>query len=229
MAQNTDAIPSAAALTRITLRPIATPFPLGFFALGTASLLVAGSELGWFEATDRPIVAVALIGFSFPLQLVASVFGFLGRDTAAATGFGVQGATWLVVGIDLLLSSPGSTSHALGVLLIAAAGWIALCALGSALGKLATAAVLLLTSLRFLLTGLYELTANHGVEHAAAIVGLTLVAVAAYVAFALEIENLQRRTILPLLRRGNGAEAMNSELAGQARRLDHEAGVREQL
>ncbi len=229
MTQNIDGSAGAAALTRITLRPIATPFPLGFFALGTASLLVAGSELGWFDSTDRLIVAVALIGFSFPLQLLASVFGFLGRDTAAATGFGVQGATWLVVGIDLLLSRPGSTSHALGVLLIAAAGWIGLCAVGSALGKLAPAAVLLLTALRFLLTGLYELTASRGVEHAAAIVGLALVALAAYVAFALEIENLQRRTVLPLLRRGNGADAMDSALADQARRLDHEAGVREQL
>ena len=219
----------SAQLTRIALRPIATPFPLGCFALATASLLVAGSELGWFTSADRPIVAIVLVGFSFPLQMLASVFGFLGRDTAAATGFGVQGATWLVVGVDLLLSSPGSTSHALGVLLIAAAAWILLCALGSALGKLAPAAVLLLTSLRFLLTGLYELTANRGIEQAAAVAGLVLVAVAAYVAFALEVENLQRRTVLPLLRRGRGAEAMHGDLAAQAERMEHEAGVREQL
>lgn len=135
----------------------------------------------------------------------------------------------MVVGVDLLLSSPVSTSHALGVLLIAAAAWILLCALGSALGKLAPAAVLLLTALRFLLTGLYELTANQGIEHAAAVVGLALVAVAAYVAFALEVENLQRRTVLPLLRRGRGAEAMQGDLAAQAQRVEHEAGVREQL
>lgn len=211
------------------LRPIATPFPLGFVALATASLLVAGSELGWFSLADQRIVAVALIGFSFPLQMLASVFGFLGRDTAAATGFGVQGGTWLVVGIALLLSPPGHTSHALGVLLLAASAWILLCALGSALGKLAPAAVLLLTSLRFLLTGLYELTSNRGVEHAAAIVGLGLVAAAGYVAFSLEVENLQRRTVLPVLRRGHGAEAMQGDLITQARRLDREAGVREQL
>ncbi|MGA9857309.1 MAG: GPR1/FUN34/YaaH family transporter [Solirubrobacteraceae bacterium] len=218
-----------AQVARIYLRPIATPFPLGFGALAAASLLVAGTELGWFAATDRPIVAVALIGFAFPLQIVASVFGFLGRDTAAATGFGIQGGTWLVVGVDLLLTRPGSTSHALGVLLLVASGWILLCAVGSALGKLAPAAVLLLTALRFLLTGVYELTASRGLEHAAAVVGLALVVAAAYVAFAMEVENLQRRTVLPLLRRGRGAEAMHADLAAQALRLDREAGVREQL
>ena len=140
-------------------------------ALSTASLLVAGLELGWFSGSDQTIVAVVLVAFAFPLQMLASIFGFLGRDTAAASGFGVQGATWLVVGVDLLLSSPGTTSHALGVLLLAASTWILLCALGSALGKLVPASVLLLTALRFLITGLYELTANRGLEHAAAITG----------------------------------------------------------
>ena len=198
-------------------------------ALSTASLLVAGSELGWFSGRDRTIVAVVLVAFAFPLQMLAAVFGFLGRDTAAATGFGVQGATWLVVGIDLLLSSPGTTSHALGVLLLAASTWILLCALGSALGKLVPASVLLLTALRFLITGLYELTASAGLEHAAAITGLALVVVAGYAAFALEVENLQRRTVLPLGRRGRGEEALRSDLPVQAQRLDREAGVRDQL
>ena len=221
--------PTAPDAARIFLRPIATPFPLGFLALATASLLVAGLELGWFTNADRPIVAVVLIGFSFPLQLIASVFGFLGRDTVAATGFGVQGATWLIVGIDLLLTPPQGTSHALGVLLLAAAAWVLICALGSALGKLAPATVLALTSLRFLLTGLYELTDSSTLGNAAAIVGLTLVAAAAYVALALEVENLQRRTVLPVFRRSHGLDAMRGDLAKQSQRLEHEAGVREQL
>jgi uncharacterized protein len=37
---------------------------------------------------------VVLIAFAFPLQMLALIFGFLGRDTVAATGFGVQGGTW---------------------------------------------------------------------------------------------------------------------------------------
>lgn len=220
---------SGPAATRIMLRPIATPFPLGMAALGTASLLVAGLELGWFTTADRTLVAVVLVGFCFPLQLLASIFGFLGRDTSAATGFGIQGGTWLVVGIQLLIGTPGHVSHAVGVLLLVSSAWVLLSATGATLGKLVPGAVLFTTALRFLLTGLYELTASHGLEHAAAIVGLALVLLAGYAALALEIENSQRRTVLPLLRRGAGASAMVDDLAGQAVGIAHEAGVREQL
>jgi succinate-acetate transporter protein len=220
----------AAMATRIILRPIATPFPLGFSALATASLLVACSELGWLvSGADRRLIALALISFAVPLQLLACIFGFLGRDTSAATTFGVQAGSWLVIGIASLQSAPGSVSHALGVLLCAAAAWVALCALGSALGKLVPAAVLALVSLRFLLTGLYELTASRTLEHAAGIVGLVLVAACAYAILAMEIESLQRRTVLPLLRRGLGAVAMDQSLLEQSQRIEHEPGVREQL
>ena len=215
--------------TRIFLRPIATPFPLGFSGLATASLLTAGSELGWFSSSDRLVVGLVLIAFTFPVQLLASVFGFLGRDTAAATSFGVQGAMWLVVGLDRLLSAAGSTSPALGVLLCAAAAWVALGALGAALGKLVPAAVLLLASARFLLTGLHELTASPGLEHVAGVVGLVLTGICAYALLALELESLQGRTVLPLLRRGSGREAMTASLDAQAQSLEHESGVREQL
>lgn len=215
--------------TRIVLRPIATPFPLAFLALACATLLVAGMELGWFAQGDTQVVALTLIAFAFPLQLLASVFGFLGRDTVAATGFGVQSATWLMIGLVHLLRPASASSPALGVLLIASSVAILICTLGSTLGKLAPAVVLGLTALRFLLTGLHEVTAGVAIEHVAAIVGLMLVPIAAYVALALELENLQRRTVLPLLRRGLGAEAMYGSFAQQTRRLHREAGVREQL
>lgn len=221
----------AARSTRVVLRPIASPFPLGFSGLATASLLVAGLELHWYSGGggNRMMVALVLIGFSFPLQFLASVFGFLGRDTSAATSFGVQSATWLVVGLDLLLSRPGSTSHPLAVLLFASSGVVLLCALGSAMGKLVPAAVLFLVCLRYLVTGLYEASGSPGLEDAAAIVGLVLTASCAYAVLALELENLQRRTVLPLLRRGSGREAMSADLPEQSQRLAHEAGVREQL
>lgn len=215
--------------TRIFLRPIASPFPLGFSGLATASLLLAGSELGWFSAHERLVVGLVLVAFTAPLQLTSSIFGFLGRDTAAATSFGVQGAMWLVVGLDRLLTPAGGTSPALGVLLCAAAAWVALGALGAALGKLVPATVLLLAAVRFLLTGLYELTASHALEHVAGVVGLVLVGICGYALLALEVESLQHRTVLPLLRRGAGREAMTAGLEQQANQLQHEAGVREQL
>ncbi|HWC84917.1 MAG TPA: GPR1/FUN34/YaaH family transporter [Solirubrobacteraceae bacterium] len=221
--------PSPESATRIFLRPIATPFPLGFMAMATASLILGGSELGWFSGAEERMVAVILIAFVSPLQVLASGFGFLGRDTVAATGFGVQSGAWLVIGIDRLLSAPDHTSHVLGVFLLAASAWLLLCTLGATLGKLAPAAVLILVSVRYLLTALYQLTGAGGLEHAAGIVGVALVAPAGYVAFALELESLQRRTVLPLLRRGRGAEAMEGDLAQQVAGVDREAGVREQL
>lgn len=215
--------------TRIFLRPIASPFPLGFSALASASLLVAGSELGWFSASDRKVIVLVLVGLASPLQIISSIFGFLGRDSSAATSFGVQGMTWLVVGLNLTLSRPGSTSHAIGVLLCASAAWVTLCALGSAMGKLVPAGILLLAALRFLITGCYELTSSSSLEHAAGIIGLVLVAACGYGVLALELESLQRQTVLLVLRRGSGSEAMQGSLSDQAERIEHEPGVREQL
>jgi hypothetical protein len=39
--------PAPTQLTRITLRPIATPFPLGFLALACATLLASSMELDY--------------------------------------------------------------------------------------------------------------------------------------------------------------------------------------
>lgn len=221
--------PDTAQLTRITLRPIATPFPLGFLALVCASLLVSGLELGWFSSSDSRTVGLALIVFVFPLQLLAAVFGFLGRDTVAATGFAVQGGAWLMIGLEHVLHGPGHTSPALGVFLIGASAGILICTAGSSLGKLAPAIVLGLVGIRLLITGLHEITAATAAEHIAGIVGLIIVPLAAYVALALEVEDLKRNTVLPLLRRSSGAEAMTASLADQTRGIEHEAGVREQL
>ena len=38
---------STAAATRVVLRPIANPLPLGFLALCAGTLLVSGLQLGW--------------------------------------------------------------------------------------------------------------------------------------------------------------------------------------
>jgi hypothetical protein len=129
-------------------------------------------ELGWFVLPDTRTVALALVAFAFPLQLLASIFGFLGRDSVAATGFGVQGASWLIIGLDHLISPPGHTDPALGVVLLAASSAILICTAGSALGKLAPAFVLGLTGIRLLLTGVHELTDAALVGHIAAVPGL---------------------------------------------------------
>jgi uncharacterized protein len=71
----------------------------------------------------------------FPLQLVASVFGFLARDVVAGTGMGILAGTWLAVGLILLTGEPGSTSDALGLFLLIAAVAMLVPASAAAIGR----------------------------------------------------------------------------------------------
>lgn len=155
------------------------------------------------------------MAFAFPLQLLASIFGFLARDSAAATGMGILSASWLTIGLVKLNSAPTATSAALLIP-----------AIGTAFGKLALALVLFLAATRFFFTGIYQLTANPDVQYAAGVVGLVLLGVAFYAALALELEDVRRKTVLPLLRLGAGKASVEGNMDDQ---LEREAGVREEL
>lgn len=216
-------------VTRISLRPIASPMALGFLALGAASLVLGGLQLGWFPQQQGTYVAAALIAFAFPLQLLASVFGFLGRDAVAATGLGLLAGSWLVIGVVTYLAPPGATNPVLGVFLVFVGAALFIPATGAALGKVVASAVLFLAGLRFLLTGVYQLTGVAAVQYAAGIEGLVLVAVALYAALALQLEDLQHEAVLPTLRRGRGKASMEGNIEEQIKNIDSEAGVREQL
>ncbi|HEX6233571.1 MAG TPA: hypothetical protein VFZ63_10655 [Jiangellaceae bacterium] len=52
---------------------------------------------------------------------------------------------------------------------------------------------------------------------------------AIYAALAMLLEDVQHRTVLPLLRRNSGSSSMTGGLAAQVQRIEGEAGVREQL
>jgi succinate-acetate transporter protein len=214
---------------RIVLRPLANPLPLGFIALAGGTLVVAGLQLEWFEATEGRDVALILIAFVVPLQLLTSIFGFLARDVVAGTGMGVLAGTWLSVGLVMLNAPPGATSDALGLLLVLSAIAMLVPASAAATGKLIAAAVLGTTSLRFAATGIYELTGSGGWRDAAGVIGVALCVVALYAALALALEDARRQTVLPVLRRGGGREALDGDLASQLRRVEHEAGIRRQL
>ncbi len=215
--------------SRVLLRPIASPLSLGFLALGGATLVLSGSQLGWFPLSETRYVALALMAFGAPLQLLSSVFGFLARDPAAATGMGILAAAWLTVGLVKLDSAPAATSAVLGVFLVFVGAALLVPAIGAAFGKLVPAIVLATAALRFFLTGLYQLSANPGLQYAAGIVGLVLLVVAYYAALALAIEDVRRKTVLPVLRVGAGKASLEAGAAAQVERVEHEAGVREQL
>jgi len=214
---------------RIVLRPIANPLPLGFLALCGGTFVVAGLNLGWVEAVDGGQVALVLLAFVAPLQLLASVLGFLGRDIVAGTGMGVLTGTWLSVSLVLLTGRPGATSTALGLLLLVSALVMAVACAAAVSVKAVPALVIAATSLRFLTTGVYELTGSDGWKTGAGLVGLVLAALAAYAATALVLEDARHRTVLPLGRRGAGEAALVGGAADEVRSVWHEAGVRNQL
>jgi succinate-acetate transporter protein len=218
-----------AAPTRIVLRPIANPLPLGFLALAAATLLLSALQLGWLEKAEGRSVALILIAFVVPLQFVASLLGFLARDVAAGTGMGVLSGTWLSVALVMLTTPAGATSDALGLLLLMAATAMLIPAVIASWGKLVATAVLGTTSVRFAVTGLYQMTDGSAWKTTAGIVGLVLCAVAVYAALAMALEDGQHRTVLPVLRRGRGERAMEGGLRDQLDTLEHEAGVRAQL
>jgi uncharacterized protein len=202
---------------RVMLRPIGNPLPLGFLALAGATLLVSGLQLGWLSESEGRNVALILIAFVFPLQLVTALFGYLGRDVVAGTGMGILCGTWLSVGLVTLTSPAGSTSDALGLFLLLAAVAMLVPASAAASGKLVAVAVLGTTALRFACTGIYELTASDTWKDIAGVVGLALCAIAVYAALAIALEEARRTTVLPTGRRGAGRD------------VEDEPGIRPQL
>jgi uncharacterized protein len=186
------------------LRPIGNPLPLGFLGLGGGTLLLSGLQLGWLDPSQGKDVALMLIAFVFPLQLIASLYGFLGRDFVAGTGMGVLAGSWLSIALVTLTSAPGSTSDALGLLLLLSAAGLAIAAFAATAGKLVATAVLGTAAVRFLCTGLYQLTASKTWEDIAGVVGLVLLALGLYAALAIALEEARRETVLPTGRRGAG-------------------------
>jgi succinate-acetate transporter protein len=164
-----------------------------------------------------------------PLQLLASVFGFLSRDPVAATGMGILSGTWAVAGITTLTNPPGTASEGLGVLLLVAGLAMFVPAAAAMDSKIVPAAVMGLAGTRFVVTGAYELTGSAEWKSAAGWLGIALAVLALYAALALELEGVRERGVLPIGRRGSGRAAMAGEGPLEAAHLIKEAGVRPQL
>ena len=218
-----------AAHTVIVLRPIAGPLALGFFGLAGATFVVAGLQLGWAAPSEGKEVALCVLAFTVPLQFTAAIMGFLARDGAAATGMGLLSGIWAATGFVLLTTRPGTTSNALGLFLVIAGIAMWAPASAAAAGKIMPSLVLATAGLRFVLTGIYEISASETWKHLAGVVGLILTALAVYAAYAAEYEDVLKRPVLPLGRRGKGRQALEGTYADQVAALTHDPGVRQQL
>jgi uncharacterized protein len=226
-AAGADMRPESAA--RITLRPIANPLPLGFLALAIATLLVSALQLQWLDPVEERAVGLALLSLVVPAQAAASILSYLGRDVVGGTGLGILAGTWLSVTLVTLTSPPAQTSRGLALLLAMAALVLLIPAAGAATGKLVLAAVLVTAAARFGVTAGHEWTGAAGWQVAAGVTGLVLCVIALYAALAMMLEDALRRTVLPLFRRDAGWASLDGDFDAQVRRIEGEAGVREQL
>ncbi|MFD0275140.1 GPR1/FUN34/YaaH family transporter [Kitasatospora sp. NPDC127111] len=229
----TDPAPSAATssqpVPRIFLRPLATPLPLGFLGLAVATFVLSGLQLGWVPVGQAHQVALVMLAFAFPAQLIAALYGFLCRDAAAATGMGVLAGTWLTFGLITLAGPPGATSETAGLLLLVAGPVLLVPAVAAATSKGVAGIVLFTAALRFLVTGAYQYSGDSGWKTAAGVIGAVLAAFAVYAALALELEGQHRRTVLPTLRRGGSTMAAQAGTAARVEALAREPGVRGEL
>lgn len=222
---NSRAVHDDATPAQVFLRPIGTPLPLGFVGLVVATSVLSCFNLGWIPATEQHQVAIVLMAFAFPLQLISTVLLFLARDAPSGAGIGVQSVTWLSLGLLLETGRPGSLSATTGILLFAAAAALLPSAVTSCTSKLVPGLVMVGVALRYVLTGLYEKLGGTGWDHLAGWEGIAVAGLAVYAALASDLEGSFRRTVIPMGRR----VSLEQRLADQFPTIEREPGVRQQL
>jgi hypothetical protein len=213
-------------MTRIVLRPIGSPLPVGFFTVAIDNVVVAALQWGLLPAADRRAVALIVLP-AFVVQVIVGIFALGARDSIAATLMLSFATTWLVDTLILYQDPPGA-SAALGIFYVVFAVFVAFM-LASALLKRALAAVLVVAAPRFLIAGVAELTGNQALSQAGAVLGFLLAAVAMYTAFALLMEDSRGREVLPIGRLGAARQATHGTLAVELRDIERQAGVRRTL
>jgi len=215
---------------RIVVQPYGSALPLGFFSFGVGMLILGGIGVGWVHGPDLKTAGLLIALFVFPLELLATVIAFLARDTASAAALGLFSTSWLALGIaDWTAPVPGAKSHAIGLYLVMFAVMVLALAAASFLGKPLLGVLLLIAASRSALFGAWELGAGHHVFFASGVIGIVLAAASVYGGLAFLLEDMQQKTVLPLLRIRGARESIEGDLHAQLDRLQGEAGVRHQL
>ncbi|MEU2561952.1 GPR1/FUN34/YaaH family transporter [Streptomyces longispororuber] len=218
--------PDLRRMTRINLRPIASPMPLGFYAVAIASVLVGCLQLGAFPEDAARAVALAILP-AFVLQLLVGILAFGARDVLAATLMTCFSGMWLASSLVLALEPPGG-ARVLGVL-NAMFSLFALLMASVAGRKRALWLVLCTAVPRFAVAALANLTGVHWVATLSGALGLLLALTAMYTAFALMLEDMRGQEVLPIGRSGPAHHAVEGGLTVQLRDVERQAGVRRTL
>jgi succinate-acetate transporter protein len=214
---------------RVVVRPYGSSVPLGFFAFGIGMFLYAALDAPWVTATQGHSIGVLLAGFVAPIELVATIFAFLARDTVAAATLGLFAGSWFVAGLTTMQAKPGVLDPAVGYFLISFTIVVVLLAGAAVLGKPFIAVLLLVSAARAVFSAIYELGGGQTWNHVGGWLALAIFCIAMYGGIAFLLEDALGRTVLPLGRRGGSREAVEGSLSDQLRGLEDEAGVRHAL
>jgi hypothetical protein len=230
LSMNADSLnESPELLTRIVLRPLGSPLPLGFFAFATGTVLLSLLELRWMPLSESKTLAIFLLAFVAPLELLAGIFGFLSRDAASGTAMSIFGCSWVAMSITFLVSGALARSTVTGVFLIMDSLALLALAIPAVKPKPLLAIILFLATVRFLLAAAVQLGAGTRASMAAGITGLLIGVMAVYGGAALLLEEVQQKTVLPTFRTGAAKASMEGSLGEQLQRVRKDAGVRQQL
>jgi hypothetical protein len=220
--------PPVEELTRVVLRPLASPLPLGFLALAIGSIVLSALQLHWIATSNGSQVATVLFAFVAPIEGLTAVVAFLIRDVVMATLLGLLAGSWATTGVLLSQGTPGVRSPTLGILAIAVATALLVPVVTAAWSKPAAAIIGAVAATRFALTGIYELGAGPGWQTTTGVVGVVLVATALYGSLALALEDARHGAVLPVSRRETARYAMSGDLGHQLQALPTEAGIRQE-
>ncbi|HJP76276.1 MAG TPA: hypothetical protein VJ914_18555 [Pseudonocardiaceae bacterium] len=210
---------------QVTLRPYGNPLPLGFFSFAVGMVLLAGIGLGWLStAADVRTAGILMAAFVFPIELIATVFALLTRDTPTAAALGLYTTMWLGLGLVTALNPEVQTSRTVGMLLGAFTMMLIPLAIAAAFGKVLVSVVLAVSAIRSGLAAAYQLGGPHWTDRASGIGALVLLGLALIAGTALLVEDLRGSAAL-IGRRGQAAAAVR---AGSSESPD-EPGVRELL
>ena len=214
---------------RIVLRPYASALPLGCFAFAIGNGLYSAFLLGWIPANEAPTLALMLLAFAAPLELLPCVMAFLSRDTGAATAMGVFGFSWVVQGAAILQLHGDPPNAAAGIFLLAIAVCLAVITAVTIGGKPMLGVMTVVAAARSVCAALLQFGLHGALPAVPAVLGLTVTAIAFYAGLGLLLEDV-RGVLLPMtFRKQEARAALEGDLEHQVRHLQREAGVREQL
>jgi hypothetical protein len=212
--------------TRVSLRPYANPLPLGFFSFAVGMVLLAGTGLGWLSTVaDLRTAGILMATFVFPLELIATVFAMLSRDTPTAAALGLYSTLWLALGLVTAMDPASQISRPVGLLLGAFAVVLVPLAVLAAFGKVLISVMLVVSAIRAGFAAAYQLGAPHWTDRVSGIGALVLLALACCAGTTLLVEDLRGGAAL-VGRRGMAAEAVRTDAPGKH---PDEPGVRQQL